>query len=200
MPQILTKTKRSRASFLSSLRERFSKSHSFLTKKPSQWLTVDNIDPTIGVKILDSDLKIAVTCIPKLPASLAVAPKGTLTSKCALVYFFSGFTADVLAGSTKFLLTPDRIDLAIQFDAVMTNPEAFYGKLLSGPNGVGKSSHGLLNFFSQFVQGRPILYVTSSIFVLLLNTQITHNVNSSRCPARFAFEFIVFNLFVMMCL
>lgn len=148
----------SRASFLSSLRKQFGQSHAFLTKKPSQWLTVDSIDPKIGVKILNSELKVAVTALPELPAKLSLAPKGTLTSmSISLLFLLSGFTANALAGETKLILTPDRIDLATQFDDAMNNPKSFYGKLLSGPNGVGKSSHGLLNFFSQFVQGRPIL-------------------------------------------
>jgi ABC-type cobalamin/Fe3+-siderophores transport system ATPase subunit len=49
------------------------------------------------------------------------------------------------------------VKLCAEFDEAITTKKRMFGTLLSGPNGVGKSTIGLLTFLSQFSRGQPIL-------------------------------------------
>ena len=71
----------------------------------------------------------------------------------------AGFFLDI---PQPFLVDQQRLSLATEFLAAMDAAKRRvpkFGVLLSGPNGVGKSSVGVATFLAAFVQGEVVLYI-----------------------------------------
>ena len=83
--------------------------------------------------------------LPALGESVATSPK---------TYDFQS--------PTKFLLLPQRCEMAFEFVQAVAKGTRKSGVLLSGPNGVGKSGVGVLAYLLCAQMGLPVVYISSS--------------------------------------